>query len=187
MTRRLIIAIVGTLFATSSAYAQIATPGDPLAPPPPAPLVKHAEGHLASNLIGENVYNGTSAEAENIGDVNDIVINPDGTVAALVIGVGGFLGIGEKNVAIEYDLVEIGMVNEDEVLVVKTTAEALKAQEEFDSAAYVPMPADMNVKETKPATAEDLANAPMEPEAAPENPSAAAAPEAPPEDTLPAQ
>jgi len=60
-----------------------------------------ADGYLATNMIGENVYNGTGDNAENIGDVNDIVIGNEGAVKAVVIGVGGFLGIGEKSVAID--------------------------------------------------------------------------------------
>lgn len=162
MRNQIPIAAVAAMFAAGGAYAQVATPTDPLTPPPPAPLVKHAEGHLVSNLIGETVYNGIGDEAESIGDVNDIVINPDGTVEALVIGVGGFLGIGEKDVAIEYGLAKITMANNYEVLVVETTAAALEAQEDFDSAAYAPMPADVDIRKIEPATAEDLANAPIE-------------------------
>ncbi len=52
---------------------------------------------LASKLIGTTVVS-TSNEA--IGDVNDIVIDRDGRALAVVIGVGGFLGIGEKDVAV---------------------------------------------------------------------------------------
>ena len=48
-------------------------------------------------LIGANVY---GANNETIGDVNDVLIGNDGQVRAVVIGVGGFLGVGEKNVAI---------------------------------------------------------------------------------------
>ena len=61
-----------------------------------------ADGYLATNMIGESVYNGTGDNAENIGDVNDIVIDKEGEVKAVMIGVGGFLGIGENNVAIEW-------------------------------------------------------------------------------------
>ena len=42
------------------------------------PARSHAEGHLASNIIGENVYNGVADDAENIGTVNDIVLDADG-------------------------------------------------------------------------------------------------------------
>ncbi len=55
----------------------------------------------ASKLIGTRVV---SANNETIGDVNDVVFDRNGTAVAVVVGVGGFLGIGEKNVAVPYDM-----------------------------------------------------------------------------------
>ncbi|QDZ02256.1 PRC-barrel domain containing protein [Nitratireductor mangrovi] len=166
MFRKLLATTAIATLVSTGAIAQTTTnpaPADPTVQTQPTaevPMVVKAEGQLASNIIGASVYNGTGDDAENIGDVNDIVIGPDGNIQAVVIGVGGFLGIGEKHVAIEYDLVEWAEIDGDRWLVVETTADALKAQEEFDRLAYQPMPADANVKETKPASAEDLAKAP---------------------------
>jgi putative membrane protein len=58
---------------------------------------------MASTLRGTRIY---GANDENIGDVNDIVLDRSGRVAAVVVGVGGFLGIGEKNVAIPFSALE---------------------------------------------------------------------------------
>ncbi|MGO9482968.1 MAG: PRC-barrel domain-containing protein [Rhodomicrobium sp.] len=58
---------------------------------------------LAGNLMNKSVYN---AQGKSIGDLKDVLISSDGRVQALVIGVGGFLGIGEKNVAIDYNYLE---------------------------------------------------------------------------------
>jgi len=55
---------------------------------------------LASNLVGQAVMN---ADNEPIGDINDIVTGEDGRVVAVLIGVGGFLGLGEKDVAVRYE------------------------------------------------------------------------------------
>jgi len=60
---------------------------------------------LASSLLGKSVYNSSNPDAEVIGDVNDVVMSPDGRAQAVVIGVGGFLGIGEKEVAIDFSRV----------------------------------------------------------------------------------
>lgn len=128
-------------------------------------MVTHAQGNLASNIIGETVYNSTADNAESIGEVNDIVIGADGSIEALIIGVGGFLGIGQKDVAIEYGLAEWVERNGDRWIVVPTTTDALKAQPEFDRLAYRAVPEGTQVVETKPATAEDLAVAPVEGEA----------------------
>ncbi|TKT75314.1 PRC-barrel domain-containing protein [Aquamicrobium sp. LC103] len=165
MIRNLLATTAIATLVASGAYAQSTTPA-PMAPTesaPETPQVKRAQGHLASNIIGETVYNGTGEGAQNIGKVNDIVLSPEGEMQAVVIGVGGFLGVGTKNVALEYNLVEWSEIDGDEFLVVEATPEALKALPDFDKTAYQPMPADADVSETKPATAEDLANAPAEP------------------------
>src|SRR5687767_1096647 len=51
----------------------------------------------ASDLTGERVY---GANNENIGEVNDVLLDRSGKVTAVIVGVGGFLGIGEKDVAL---------------------------------------------------------------------------------------
>lgn len=53
----------------------------------------------ASRLIGMAVSN---AAGESIGDINEIVLTQDGKVGAVVVGVGGFLGMGEREVAIPF-------------------------------------------------------------------------------------
>ncbi|MGE0340735.1 MAG: PRC-barrel domain-containing protein [Xanthobacteraceae bacterium] len=53
-----------------------------------------------SQLIGLDVYN--SAD-ENIGDINDVILSKDGRIELIVVGVGGFLGIGEHSVALPWD------------------------------------------------------------------------------------
>lgn len=87
---------------------------------------------LASDLMGASVYN---TEREAIGDINDMIVSIDGDVDGVVIGVGGFLGIGEKDVAVDmaaFDLqeTEYGAPR----LVLDTTAEELKAADAFVTA-----------------------------------------------------
>ena len=57
---------------------------------------------FATRIIGQPVYDGTAADANKLGDISDIVIDESGTAQAVIIGVGGFLGIGEKQVAVAY-------------------------------------------------------------------------------------
>jgi sporulation protein YlmC with PRC-barrel domain len=54
----------------------------------------------ASKLIRMNVYNGQN---EKIGDIKELMLDKSGKVADVVIGVGGFLGAGEHDVAIKFD------------------------------------------------------------------------------------
>jgi hypothetical protein len=65
---------------------------------------QHATDWRGSKLMGATVYGAGNA---SIGEVNDVLIGNDGKVRALVIGVGGFLGVGEKNVAIPLDALSI--------------------------------------------------------------------------------
>lgn len=139
MLRKLLTTTAVAAFVASGAFAQTATQPAP-AETPAAPVVK-ADGQLASNIIGENVYNSTAENAENIGDVNDIVIGADGSIDQIVIGVGGFLGIGEKNVALDYKNAEWAEKNGDRWIVLATSKEALEAAPAFDPAPYEPAPA----------------------------------------------
>ncbi|RUX27605.1 PRC-barrel domain containing protein [Mesorhizobium sp. M7A.F.Ca.US.011.01.1.1] len=107
----------------------------------PAEPVKRADGNLATNIIGENVYNGTGDDAQNIGDVNDIVLTKEGKAESLVIGVGGFLGLGAKNVTYDFSKAQWAEKNGDRWLVAQTTKEELQAQPDFDRKAYDPAPA----------------------------------------------
>ncbi len=107
---------------------------------PSEPVVKRAEGNLATNIVGETVYNGTADDAEKIGDVNDIVLTKDGKAQSLVIGVGGFLGMGEKNVAYDFAKAAWAEKNGDRWLVAQTTKEELQAQPDFDRKVYDPVP-----------------------------------------------
>ena len=58
---------------------------------------------LASELIGTKVI---SANNESIGDINDVIVDRNGQAVAAVVGVGGFLGIGEKDVAVPFKSLE---------------------------------------------------------------------------------
>jgi sporulation protein YlmC with PRC-barrel domain len=59
---------------------------------------------LASNLMNESVY---ATDGNSIGDINDLVLDSNGQIAAVIVGVGGFLGIGEKDVAIPFNALEV--------------------------------------------------------------------------------
>jgi sporulation protein YlmC with PRC-barrel domain len=58
----------------------------------------------SSDLVGKSVYNTSN---ERIGEIEDIIVANDGRVAAAVVGVGGFLGIGERKVALSYPTLQM--------------------------------------------------------------------------------
>jgi sporulation protein YlmC with PRC-barrel domain len=55
---------------------------------------------LVSNLLNTSVYGPNDS---TIGEVEDVLIKSDGKIEGLVVSVGGFLGLGEKNVALRMD------------------------------------------------------------------------------------
>lgn len=52
-----------------------------------------------SKLIGLNVYN---AQNEKIGSIKELMLNKNGSLDSAVIAVGGFLGVGERDVAVKF-------------------------------------------------------------------------------------
>jgi hypothetical protein len=87
---------------------------------------------FATRIIGQPVYDGTAADANKLGDISDIVIDESGTAQAVIIGVGGFLDIGEKQVAVAYSALTKQMAADNtERYVVETTVEDLTAAPDF--------------------------------------------------------
>ncbi len=88
--------------------------------------------NLGSELIDQAVYSSAGDDAEEIGNVTDLVFNQEGQISAVVIGVGGFLGIGEKSVAVPFEELQFVIAADNtERWVVETTAEALEGAPEF--------------------------------------------------------
>lgn len=135
MIRTLLVATSLATLASMGAYAQEAPTATDNSTKPAASAQSGA-GHLATSIIGEEVYNGTGDDAQNIGEVNDIVITKDGGIEAVVVGVGGFLGIGEKDVAVDYSELSWAERDGDRWLVTKMTKEQLQTQGAFDRTAY---------------------------------------------------
>src|SRR5687768_12113336 len=108
LNRHLAPALLGSVFIAAPALAQT-TPAPPPASTQAAPMntgqggmttfleVRPQDQFRASKLIGTRV---TGANNENIGEINDVLMDQNGRAHAVIIGVGGFLGIGEKDVAV---------------------------------------------------------------------------------------
>jgi sporulation protein YlmC with PRC-barrel domain len=90
----------------------------------------HQAGEMrASKLIGTRVNN---EAGERIGDINEIVLSKDGKVAAVVIGVGGFLGLGEREVAVKFESLRLTQdANNNTVAAISATKDSLKSAPEW--------------------------------------------------------
>lgn len=136
MIRTLMTTTALTLMLTGGAMAQDAaatTTAMPSTDILASGYVATDSDNLASEIIGKKVYSSAAADAEHIGDVNNLVIGDDGSIDAVIIGVGGFLGIGEKHVAVSMDALQ-WVVAEDnsERYVLETTKEALSNAPAFE-------------------------------------------------------
>jgi sporulation protein YlmC with PRC-barrel domain len=101
MSKYLAAAMLTTALLTGAASAQTANKTD-------SATMMHREGEWrASKLVGVNVYNEAN---EKIGDISDVILGKSGKVENVVLGVGGFLGVGEHYVAVAYD--KLKWVNE---------------------------------------------------------------------------
>ena len=97
------VALVSAAVINMPAYAQTAQPADRAATSATQPSSEKMalKGNWrASKLMGLDVYNQNN---EKLGDVNEIILDKSGKVSAVVIGVGGFLGMGEHDIAVSMD------------------------------------------------------------------------------------
>jgi sporulation protein YlmC with PRC-barrel domain len=113
LARHLAMALFGTALASAPALAQTQAPSSTTSPPAvnqpsttgaPAPnmnfMTQEQPGQWrASKLEGLDVYNNNN---EKIGDIGELIVDSNGQVQAVVIGVGGFLGLGEHDVAVPF-------------------------------------------------------------------------------------
>lgn len=83
----------------------------------------------ASALLNENVVN---ANNEAIGDINDVLLDKSGKVNSVIVGVGGFLGMGEKDVALSFDQLKFTNNGNDLVVTSEATKETLQAAPSYE-------------------------------------------------------
>jgi PRC-barrel domain len=114
-------AVPGTGAAPAEAPAPSA--GTTAGAPAPKPIPEQAEHQVrAQSLLGVDVSNGQ----DTIGEVSDLVVTDEGRVEAIVVGVGGFLGIGQKSVALAWDSIKLTEQDGDRVILVSATREQLE-------------------------------------------------------------
>jgi hypothetical protein len=82
----------------------------------------------ASKLIGTKVVNTAN---ETVGDINEVILRKDGKVAAAILGVGGFLGMGEREVAVEFSSLRLKQDGSTTIVTIDATKDALKNAPEW--------------------------------------------------------
>ena len=112
-----------------AAVAALMIAASPLAAQTNSPAIQFVDKQNNSELLGTD-FIGTPVMTkgnQQIGKISNLVFDQDGRIELAVIGVGGFLGIGEKEVAVPFDAVKPDTVNNKRVFVVDATKEQLTA------------------------------------------------------------
>jgi sporulation protein YlmC with PRC-barrel domain len=123
------LAYAGILLALATTVASAQTPQTlpkAAAPDPAAKILPSipAEAMTVTHWYKQSVYDPSDAK---IGEVMDVLVDRDGKIAALIVGVGGFLGMGEKDVAVPFNAVQFKTKDNNKwYSVMNTTKDALK-------------------------------------------------------------
>lgn len=99
-----------------------------------------AKDRIAANAAGENSAPASSFTVTNyykqdvydkadkkVGAIDDVLISKDGRIDALIVGVGGFLGVGEKDVSVPFRAVQLTKKNDKWYLTMDANKDQLKA------------------------------------------------------------
>jgi sporulation protein YlmC with PRC-barrel domain len=79
---------------------------------------------LGTDFIGTPV---NGKDGQQLGKITNLVFGQEGRIELAVVGVGGFLGIGEKEVAVPFDSIKAGEANNKQVFILDATKEQLQA------------------------------------------------------------
>jgi sporulation protein YlmC with PRC-barrel domain len=111
--------------AASVALLALSTQGALAASPPAQTLTSMpSDSVTVTDWYKQDVYDTAN---NKIGDIKDVLVDRDGKVAALIIGVGGFLGAGEKDVAVPFSAIQMTTKNNNsKYLVMNATKDDLK-------------------------------------------------------------
>ena len=121
MTKLATAAVVLALASTiASAHHEETNP-----PKPAEPIASIPDSNwTVSRWLKQSIYD---TGDNKIGEIRDVLIDHDGKASAIVIGIGGFLGVGEKAVAVPYDSVHFKFKDEKWYPIINTTKDALGA------------------------------------------------------------
>ena len=107
LVKSIVAGIAGSALLATVAFAQTATDKNDKAEMSTAATSASSTSHQgswrASKVVGLSVYNDNN---QSVGSINDLLMDKSGDIKAVVIGVGGFLGVGEHLVAVPLDKVK---------------------------------------------------------------------------------
>ena len=108
--KRFVVFAAATLLAVSAAHAASMLRSVP------------TSSNTVSDWYKQDVYDPSN---HSIGKIDDVLVSESGQISALVIGVGGFLGVGEKDVAVPFSVVKRTTKDKKNYLTLNTTKDEL--------------------------------------------------------------
>src|SRR5690349_22913934 len=116
--KTLVLTAAGILVASTAAFAQQPSAGR-------AELMTSipSSSRTVTDWYKQNVYD---PKDQKIGEIMDVLVGPSGQIDAAIVGVGGFLGAGEKDVAVSFNSIKATKKNDKTYLTLDTTKDALK-------------------------------------------------------------
>jgi sporulation protein YlmC with PRC-barrel domain len=123
MLNKLVMAAALAASVTGAAFAQQTTIGAGTPATTQVLTTLPQEVTTVANYYKQNVYDPSDVK---IGEISDVLLNKQGKVDAFMVGVGGFLGVGEKDVAVPFDAVHAAQKDGKWYLTMNTTKDALK-------------------------------------------------------------
>ena len=81
-----------------------------------------ANSQTVTDWYKQNVYD---PKDQKVGEIMDLLVNQGGQIQAAIVGVGGFLGAGEKDVAVSFNAIKATKKNDKTYLTLDTTKDAL--------------------------------------------------------------
>lgn len=104
ISKQMTAALIGSALLATAAIAQTPNATTNKSMTAPAATTSSESGYhgswRSSKMVGLNVYNDTK---EKLGSISDLLLDKNGTIKAAVIGVGGFLGVGERLVVVPFE------------------------------------------------------------------------------------
>lgn len=127
--RKIVLVVFTSLVIAAGAADAVAQTAGSMVSVSTTELREVAMGWSAKKqILGEGVYNNIG---EKVGEINDLIVTPNKALSYAIVGVGGFLGVGEHEIA-----VPVGQLKQQEgkIVLPGATKEALKAAPKFEYA-----------------------------------------------------
>ena len=129
MRKTIVAGLMGVMMVVAAVHVAAQVAGTTTLGVPATEITTLARGWSAKKqILGKPVYNDHN---ERLGDVDDIIVAPDKSLSYAIIGVGGFLGLGEHYVAIPFNQFKSG---DGKYVLPGATKDTLKAIPTFNYA-----------------------------------------------------